>query len=270
MIDTDARATARLLLLVCAWCAPLDILIGGAGLVIAGALPFPLGPDSPAGKVIGFYSGGAHVPLGFAIASLGFALISPLSAGISHAIQADRTPGSRILAYAQLSGGTCIAVLMPGAMVMMAVAALRPDRAPDITVMLNDLAWLLFITPVGVFIVQNLSIAVYALRSHTSLFPRWFGYLNLWVAFTFSFDGLALIYTRGAFGWNRPLIFWLALTSFTAFLLAAWVVLRRAALSIPADGPETDLTSRALATVPEPARAGISHSAPSTAMETVR
>src|SRR6516164_7585415 len=123
MTATDIRAgSSRTLLLASAWCAILDIAIGGAGLVIAGALPLPLGPDDSPAKVIAFYSGGAHVALGFAIASLGFAAIAPLSAGLSYVIDSDRTPGSRLLAYAQLSGGTAIAVLMPGAMVMMAVA----------------------------------------------------------------------------------------------------------------------------------------------------
>lgn len=242
MTERGSWGSSRQVLLVCAWCAVVELLTGVVGLFIAGVLPLPLGPDNTAEEVVAFYSRGVHVPFGFMLASLGFALMAPLAAGLSYVMQADPTAGSRILGYAQLSGATSISLIMPCAMVMMATAALRPDRIPDATVMLNDMAWLLFVTPVGVFIVQNVAIATYTLRSPTSLFPRWYGYLNLWVGFTFSFDGLSLIYPDGPFGWNRPLIFWLALTSFAIFLAASWFVLRRVALMIPLYGTVGDLT----------------------------
>jgi hypothetical protein len=241
MEEIEDATSARPLLLVCAWCAPLTIVIACTGLFIAGVLPFPLGPDSSPGKVVAFYSGGAHVTLGFVVASLGFALLSPLAAGVSHIIRADATPGSRILSNMQLSAGTYTAVTLTLVMIMMSAIALRPQRNADLTVMMNDLAWLLFIMPVGVFMVQNVSIALYVLRSRTALFPRWFGYLNLWVAFTFTFDVLGMIYTAGPFGWNRPLIFWLALTAFTIFLVVLGFLVRRVALSLPRTGAPGDL-----------------------------
>jgi hypothetical protein len=87
-------------------------------------------------------------------------------------------------------------------MLIMAIAGFRPDRDPEITVMLNDLSWLLFITPIAPFIIQNLAIAAAALRGDGSVLPRWLGYLNCWIGFTFSFDVLAYAFHSGPFAWN--------------------------------------------------------------------
>ena len=45
-------------------------------------------------------------------------------------------------------------------MLLMAVISFRPDRNPEITVTLNDIAWLLFLTPIAPFMIQNIIIGM--------------------------------------------------------------------------------------------------------------
>jgi hypothetical protein len=230
MTDIERSGPSRTVLLICAWCGPLAITLGGAGMLLAGLLPVPLGPGNTAKEVAAFYTSGAHVPLGFALASLGLSLVIPLIAVISYLMQRDETPAAKILAFVQLISGTITATCLVVPMIMMAAASLRPDRDPQLLVLVNDFAWLLFVTTVGPFIIQNIAIAASALGSGSSPFPRWIGYLNLWAGFTFTFDVLALVFRDGPFAWNKPLIFWLALTAYAIWMVAMGSTIRHLVL----------------------------------------
>lgn len=219
----------RSVLLVCGWIGPIVVAIAFAGWLISGVLPFPLGPDDSEQKVVDFYSGGMHVVLGIGLASIGISILAPLVAAIAYLMDTG-SAGARLLSLVQLVTGTMTAVLLFVPMLLMAITAFRPDRDPEITVMMNDLAWLLFITPIMPFIIQNLAIAASALRDPDSPFPRWLGYLNCWIAFTFSFDVLALVIHDGPFAWNGILIFWLALTTYAIFLLVMGLFVRHRVL----------------------------------------
>ncbi|ORB30335.1 hypothetical protein [Mycolicibacterium parafortuitum] len=215
-------------LLVCGWCGPLTLVVTFIGWLIAGVLPFPLGPSHSADEVAAFYGGGIQVSAGFAVATIGISLVVPLIASLSH-LMITGSPESRLLALVQVVSGSVTAAMLLIPMLIMAVAAFRADRDPELTVLLNDLAWLLFITPVAPFIIQNLAIAASAIRDPASPIPPWVGYLNCWIAFTFSFDVLAMVFHHGPFTWNGVLIFWLALTTYSVFLLVMGLLVRHRA-----------------------------------------
>lgn len=232
--DTDADARrggglARRALLLCGWCGPLTLVIAFAGWTIAGVLPFPLGPQDSVADVVEFYAGGARVALGIALASIGVCLVIPLVASISYVMWRS-APGAGIFAVLQGVSGTVTATLLLVPMLIMATAAFRPDRDPQITLALNDLSWLLFLTPVAPFIIQNVIIGVYSLSPAGSLFPKWIAYLNFWVGFTFTFDVLAFAFTDGPFAWNGIFIFWLALTTYAIWLAVMGMTVRNVAL----------------------------------------
>ena len=65
------------------------------------------------------------------------------------------------------------------------------------------------------------------LTNPATTFPRWVGYLNLWVAFAFVPDILAYFFFSGPFAWNGIFVFWLALTAYVVFLVTMSVVTRR-------------------------------------------
>jgi hypothetical protein len=188
------------------------------GLLMAGVLPFPLGPDNTREEVVALYSGGTVTVMGMAIASVGLGLVGFVIAGVTYLmwVGEGETP---ILALIQLVFGTVTVCCLMFPMMLMAIAAFRPDRSGELMVLLNDIAWLLFITPIVPFISQNAVIATSILTAKRELLPRWIGYFNLWVGFTFTFDIITYAFHEGPFSWNRLLILWLAFFSYALFVL---------------------------------------------------
>ena len=220
---------SRRIQIVCAWCGPAAVLLSLCGWLIAGILPIPLGSSSTTEQVVGFYSHDTRVLCGLVIAQLGICLVFPLIGLIGYRML--RIEGRHpILTFVQLVTGAATGVMLLLPMLLMAVIAFRPDRNPELTVTLNDMAWLLFITPIAPFIIQNVAIGTAILRDPRATLPRWVGYLNFWIAASFVPDPLAYFFHSGPFSWRGIFIFWLALTTYAAFLVGMGLVLRTAAL----------------------------------------
>ncbi|MEE6176105.1 hypothetical protein [Mycobacterium sp. 050134] len=199
------------------------------GWLIAGILPIPLGPSSTTGEVVGFYQHDTRVLTGLVIAQLGICGAFPLIALIGYYMLRieGRYP---ILALVQLVAGAATGLLLLLPMLLMAVIAFRPDRSPELTVTLNDIAWLVFITPIAPFIIQNIAIGIAILSDKSETLPRWVGYMNFWVAASFLPDVLAFFFHSGPFSWRGIFVFWLALTTYSVFLIGMGLVLRSAVL----------------------------------------
>lgn len=112
-------------------------------------------------------------------------------------------------------------------MLIMNVAAFRPDRSPEITMALTDLAWILFVTPIGPFIVQNLAIAlaVFSDQNTPPVFPRWVGYANIWVALLFCAAAAAYFFKAGPLAWQGIFAFWLGLVMYTIWAFIPFITL---------------------------------------------
>ncbi|KDE98274.1 lipoprotein [Mycolicibacterium aromaticivorans JS19b1 = JCM 16368] len=214
---------------LCAWSGPATVAVALVGWLIAGVLPLPLGSSSTTDEVVAFYGHDTRVLIGLVIAQLGVCLVFPLIALITLAMLRieGRTP---LLTIIQAVTGAATGVLLLMPMLLMAVIAFRPDRTPELTVTLNDIAWLLFLTPIAPFMIQNIAIGTAILGDKRSLLPRWVGYFNFWVAAAFIPDVLAFFFHDGAFSWRGVFVFWLALFAYAAFLIVMGVVLRNADL----------------------------------------
>jgi hypothetical protein len=230
------------ILTVCAWCGPATVVISLIGLLIAGVLPIPLGSESSVEQVVNFYSHDTRVLAGLVISSIGVCFVFPLVAVIGvHMVRMEgRTP---ILTFLQLITGaaTSICLLLP--LLLMTTIAFRPDRNPELTVTLNDIAWLLFITPIAPFMIQNVAIGVAILNDKRRTLPRWVGYANFWIAFSFIPDPLAFFFHSGPFAWRGIFIFWLALTTYSVFLIVMGLTLRKAI----SESADPDLSAVAVA-----------------------
>jgi len=213
--------------LLCAWSGPATVLVVSVGFFIAGVLPLPLGPSSTTAKVVHFYSHDSRVAVGLVIATLGLCLVFPLIALIGvHMLRMEgRTP---ILTFLQLITGAATGVFLVMPMLLMTMITFRPDRSPELTVTLNDISWLLFLTPIGPFMIQNVAIGAAILSDRNGILPRWVGYLNFWVAFLFVPDILAFFFHNGPFAWNGIFVFWLAFVAYAVFLIVMGLVLRQA------------------------------------------
>ena len=215
------------ILTLCAWAGPATVVVALIGWLIAGVLPIPLGSESSVEQVVNFYSHDTRVIAGLVISTLGVSLVFPLIAVIAvHMVRMEgRTP---ILTFLQLITGAATGVCLLLPLLLMTTIAFRPDRSPELTVTLNDVAWLLFITPIVPFMIQNIAIGVAILNDKRQTLPRWVGYVNFWIAFSFIPDPLAFFFHSGPFAWRGIFIFWLALTTYSVFLVVMGLTLRKA------------------------------------------
>ena len=62
---------------------------------------------------------------------------------------------SHVFAYSYLSGVATGATLFAIADLFWLIAAFRPERSPDLVVLLNDMAWIVFTAPVGMLVAQK-------------------------------------------------------------------------------------------------------------------
>ena len=103
----------------------------------------------------------------------------------------------------------------------------RPDTtSTELTYRLNDLAWRPFVSIVSTGVLQCLSIGAGILieQGATSVFPRWAGYYNIFVASTIVPAGLVVFYKRGPFAWNGLLAWWLLVVSFFTWMIVMTVL----------------------------------------------
>jgi len=155
----------------------------------------------------------------------------PFAAVVSQFIaQIEGTPG--ILTYTFLLGAAGNMVLTFYPAVWWLTAAFRPDRAPELIYLMNDMAWLQFLGGVTMYLAMPLSVAVASLcdKSAEPAFPRWCGYANLWMALTILPDQLLFFFHRGPFAWNGLFGIWIPVVVFSAFFIINLVVLRKAVL----------------------------------------
>jgi len=216
------------LLNICALGGPAAVVVTLVGWLIVGMLPVPNGPTLSTAEVAAFFTDEPNrVMAGFVISSIGVVLAAPMFALISvHMLRIEgRVP---VLAFTQLIVAAVTVFLNMFSQMLFAMAAFRTGRNVDDIVLLNDIAWLLLFTAVTPFIIQNVAIGIAVLRDENGIFPRWFGFLNFWVAVSFLPDVLPYFFKTGPFAWNGVLVFWLALTTYCLFLVAASVATLRA------------------------------------------
>ena len=224
---------------LCAWCGPAAAVIVLIAWLIAGVLPMPLSSNTPAAEVVEFYAtDSSRVMAGIVISGIGFGLVFPLVAVIAVNMlrMEGRTP---ILSFLQLATGAATGVFLLMPMILMAMCGFRPDRNPEITVMMNDLAWIMLITPIAPFMLQLVSIGLAILSDQRQTLPRWVGYLNFWIAFSFLPSALPYFFKTGPFAWRGIFVLPLALTTYCLFLVAMGLMVRRAVLAAAAGSQET-------------------------------
>ncbi|MCV7408378.1 hypothetical protein AWC05_04975 [Mycobacterium florentinum] len=230
--------------MLCAWAGPATVVVTLLGWLIAGILPIPLGSSSSTQEVVSFYGHDTRVLSGLVIAQLGICLVFPLIGLIGYFLL--RIEGRRpILTFVQLVTGAATGVLLLLPMLLMAVISFRPYRNPEITVTLNDIAWLVFLTPIAPFIIQNVVIGIAILSDRAQTLPRWVGYLNFWIAASFLPDVLAFFFHSGPLSWRGVLVFWLALTTYSVFLIGMGLVMRSAILRSASAADPTTLGANA-------------------------
>jgi hypothetical protein len=211
---------------MCTWCGVVFLVLFALGLVaLAQFIPPPRASDS-AQKVAHLYSDHTNrLRAGLVLMMIAAGFTAPWTGVVS--VQLKRIEGRLSpMTYTQLACGAAgiLVVLLP--VMVMIVASFRPERDPQITQTLNDLAWIPFIMVFPPVMIQALSIAAAILnKPDQNVFPRWVAYFNVWVAVLLLPAVLIPFFKRGPFAWHGLLEFWLAAVVFFGWFAVMTVAL---------------------------------------------
>ncbi len=163
------------------------------------------------------------------IALAGAGGLLPMSAVLGD--QMRRMEGARpIWAQVQLACAGLTVWLLSAACVFFAAALFRADRDPQLIMLLHDLGWLTFITPVAMIVVWMGAVgaAILGDQGEPPVMPRWVGYLSIWAALLSAPGFAAVLFHRGPFAWNGLLVLWIPLAVFLIWWITLTVQLLQA------------------------------------------
>ncbi|MGE2837019.1 hypothetical protein [Mycobacterium sp. SMC-4] len=188
----------------------------------------PMSPLLNAGEVASFYTDNtAWIRFSQVTFNLCGIMILPFFMVI--VTQMKRMDQSHVLAYCYLTAVVSGATIFALSNIFFLVAAFRPERDPQLVMLLNDLAWIVFIAPVGMVVAQFLllAVAVYFDNGPDAVFPRWVGHYSAATAVAMIPAAGAAVMQSGPLAWDGLLAFWLRNGAFAAFVVVMFVVLRK-------------------------------------------
>ncbi len=228
----------RRIQLACAWCGPIGLALFVIGFwLVAGLVPPPSAGDSAA-QIAHFYrENQSQLRLGLLIAMIASPLLIPFMVLLTLQIK-QSDPRLAPLAYTQLVCGAILILEILITLVLMGVAAFRPERAPELTQLINDTAFIFLLWAFAPPTLEYAAVGAAALldRSEKPLFPRWVGWFDLGVAAVFVAGGPTLFVKSGVFGWDGALAFWAVLIAFSLWIGVTFTMMLRA-IARPAGEP---------------------------------
>ena len=229
---TDDR---NLLLLV--WTGPVGIVTVLIGwMVLAGFLPPPSPAMSPDGFAAMWAQHTEFKRLGMILCVWGGALYVPFTVAVAMMLRRAESE-QRILSTTQLALGTFGTVFFTLNFLVLAVATFRPELGATANQPLTDLGFIMTFSPVAPFTFQYAVIGL-AILQHPAdgrevhpVFPRWVGYVNLWVALLLVPACAIPFFRTGILAWNGLLSFWIPVAVFVAWFFVMFAAMRRSVRS---------------------------------------
>jgi hypothetical protein len=219
--------------LVALWIAAASALILLVAFIAFPGFWPPMSPELTADQVASFYRD--HTAwIRFSMVTFNLCGIMLLPFFCVVVVQMKRmATQSQVFAYCYLSAVVSGATLFALADIFYAAAAFRPERDPDLIMLLNDLGWMVFIAPVGMIVAQNLmlALAVYHdthVRGPNPVFPRLVGHLSLLTMFAMIPSACSVVTTSGPLAWDGAISFWLRNGAFATFIVVMFFVVRAA------------------------------------------
>ena len=215
--------------IACAWCAIISPTLMFNGMILAGFFP-PHLPTSGPEVILELYKQNANEIKIMAILMLiAGATYLPFTAVIAAQMRRIECRETPVLSYTQLGAGMLIGMLFFICAMYWGTGAFRLERNADYIQLMNDLGWLWFVCTIFFGVTQNVSFGIMILTDknkrafkdgiNRTLFPRWLGYFNIWIALLFLPGALAFFFMTGPFAWNGILAFWVP-----AIVLGGWLV----------------------------------------------
>lgn len=212
------------------WTAPV---FGAVYLIAFLAFPGffpPMSPQLTAQQVAEFY--GQHTgAIRFSMVTYDLCGIMLLPFFMVIVVQMKRmATQTHVFAYCYLTAAVSGATLFALSNILFLVAAFRPERNPDLVLLLNDMAWMILIAPVGALVAQNLLLAaaIYFDDGPEPVFARWVGHFAVVTALATAPAVGAAVFTSGPLAWNGGVSFWLRNGALVLFVAVMFVVVRDA------------------------------------------
>ena len=167
--------------------------------------------------------------LGALITMIGCAFIVPFAAVIS--VQMKRIEGSfPVLAYTQFGSNVLSVLLFYIPCLAWITAAFRPERDPQLILLINDFAWFAFMLPFMCLFVQFIAVGLAILGDKRAepIFPRWLGFANFWGALILITGGLVPFFKTGPAAWNGLFTFWLGGVPYFGFYSLMYIYVIKA------------------------------------------
>ncbi len=213
--------------LILFWTLPAVALIWISAFFLFPGFLHPMSPTMSAAEVAGFYRDEA-ARIRYSMILFNWFGVGLVPVVVLLALQvrrmAHRTP---ILSYSLIACAGGPPALFLIANMFWLLGAFRPDRAPELTMLFNDLAWITFSVMVSYLIAQCLllALAIYWDRNDTPVFRPWVAHFNVATAVALmpaAFTALAL---DGPFAWDGLLSFWLKNIAIATWIIVMGVVL---------------------------------------------
>jgi hypothetical protein len=209
------------------WLGFVGLALVFVGLLVARMLP-PPSPAETGDQLARFYQ--AHtqgIRVGTILMGFGAALIAPWFGVVTHRLRSIPGHGPAT-AYMQLALAALLVFEIVLPITLIQVVAFRPDRIGGDTLLLDDLAMILLISPAYTVIVEWLVTGFAILRDRSRVFPAWVGWVNVGTALC-SFPGVTVIFTKhGPWRWSGLFGFWVP-----AVVFGVWIVAMSVALLTP-------------------------------------
>jgi len=203
------------------WSGPALIITLFASMLPIGFLP----PPSPAASAEDiaklFIAHSLGIRLACVAMMIAFCFWATFGAALSAQIRRTE-PGLPVITYASIAlvgVNTLILELIP---LTWAVTAFRPaELDPQIIRAINDWVWFLFVYTVPSFAVWIVLIGVAIFRDQNAprVYPRWVGYMSVWVGLLLMPSVSISFFKTGPFAWDGIAAFWLPLSVFVVWYL---------------------------------------------------
>ncbi|MEU4658412.1 hypothetical protein AB0G32_31540 [Streptomyces sp. NPDC023723] len=212
------------------WCGAAVAVANTLAFSVIGKLTPPVAPTDSAATVTQFMTDNRTGIL-WAVVLMGVVVPLFYPFAVITSLQMRRIEGGwGLLSMIQLTTAVVAPTGWLYPLAVLATAAYRPERDPELIRLLSDQFWLTYVGVAVIFVVNVASIGIAALidRGPEPVFPRWFGWLNLVLAVLFLPGVFVYVVTDGPFAWNGTYAMYIPTVAFVIWKVSMIVVLLRA------------------------------------------
>jgi hypothetical protein len=220
-----------------AWSGIPFVTLFVVGMVaFAGFVPPPSPADSAEQIAAIFRDNTNGIRFGLVLVFLATILLLFYGAELTH--QTRRIAGaSRALCYVQIASVSAAVLIIDIPVMLWWTAALRPERPAEFLRLLDDVGWMIFIVGFVPYVAWAIAVGLAILSDVASapIYPRWSGYLSLFVGLVQIPPVMLVFFKSGPFAWDGLISWWLPAIDFFGWIVVMMALTATAARRQPAE-----------------------------------